>query len=70
MSLVKSLYLVLLFVLLTPGVLVTAVKGGSRTTNAAVHGVLFVFVLYLTYEFVERLAYSYEGFKANKNTGY
>jgi hypothetical protein len=58
MSLAKSLYLILLFVLLTPGVLVTAVKGGSKVTNAAVHGVLFVLVLYLTYGIFERYAYN------------
>ncbi len=64
MGLIKSLYLVLLFVLLTPGVLVTAVKGGSRVTNAVVHGLLFVVVLYLTIGFVQRIAYSYETFGA------
>jgi hypothetical protein len=62
MGLIKSLYLVLLFVLLTPGILVTAVKGGSRVTNAVVHGALFVLVLYLTHGFVQRLAYSNETF--------
>ena len=63
MNLVMSLYLVLLFVLLTPGVLLTLPKGGSRLTVAAVHGVVFVLVYYLTYRLAAGFSASLDGFQ-------
>ncbi len=44
----EALYLVLLFVALTPGVLLTLPKGGSKLKVALVHAVVFAVVLALT----------------------
>jgi len=44
----EALYLVLLFVALTPGVLLTLPKGGSKLKVAVVHAVVFAVVLALT----------------------
>ena len=60
MNLLFSLYVVALFVALTPGVLLTLPKGGSKLTVAVVHGLVFATVLYFTYRTVKRL--TYEGF--------
>jgi len=44
----EALYIVLLFVALTPGVLLTLPKGGSKLKVALVHAVVFAVVLALT----------------------
>jgi hypothetical protein len=43
-----SLYAVVLFYVLTPGVLVSLPPGGSRTTTALTHAVVFGIVWALT----------------------
>jgi hypothetical protein len=52
MDLVLALYTALLFVVLTPGILLTLPKGGSKLTVAAVHGLVFAVVLYFTAKIV------------------
>ena len=52
MNLVLSLYTALLFIVLTPGILLTLPKGGSKLTVAAVHGLVFAVVLYFTAQIV------------------
>jgi len=59
--LLLSLYLVALFVALTPGVLLTLPKGGKRLTVAFVHGLLFAAIWYFTRNAVLRAT---EGFQA------
>jgi len=54
MNLGVSLYLVLLFVALTPGVLLTLPKGGSRLTVAFVHGLVFAVLYHFTLKTVMR----------------
>jgi hypothetical protein len=61
MNLVLPLYTALLFVVLTPGILLTLPKGGSKLTVAAVHGLVFAVVLYFTAKFVVDLTTT-EGF--------
>jgi len=46
------LYVVLLFVLLTPGILLSLPPKGSKLTVAIVHGLVFALVLCLTKNFV------------------
>ena len=58
-----NLYVAALFFVLTPGVLLTLPKGGSKFTVAAVHAAVFALVLQLTYRAVKRLAVRYEGFE-------
>ena len=50
-----SLYAVVLFFLLTPGILVSLPPGGSRTTVALTHAVVFGIVWSLTYKTVMRM---------------
>ena len=49
------LYVAVLFFVLTPGILVKIPSGGSATTVAAVHAVVFA----LIYGFTHKLAWSY-----------
>ena len=46
------LYIVSLFFVLTPGILVTLPAGGSKTTVAIVHALLFALIFWLTHKFV------------------
>jgi len=55
------LYSALLFFALTPGILVTLPKGGSKMVVAATHAVIFAIVCHLTHRRVMR--YLYEGFE-------
>jgi len=53
-----SLFVTLLFVLLTPGVLVTLPsKGSSLLTVAVVHGLVFALVYHLTHKAVWKALY-------------
>ena len=52
MNLAVSLYIAVLFVALTPGVLLTLPKGGARLTVAFVHGLVFAVVYYFTQQAV------------------
>jgi hypothetical protein len=53
MKLLTSLYLAALFVILTPGILLTLPARGSRLTVAVVHGIVFVVIYQLTIGLVE-----------------
>jgi hypothetical protein len=52
MNVYMGVFLALLFVLLTPGVLVSLPPGGSKLVVAATHGVVFALVYCLTYKAV------------------
>ena len=52
MNVYMSLYLALLFVLLTPGVLTSLPPGGSKMVVAGVHGLLFAVVYHFTHKAV------------------
>ena len=64
MHLLMSLFVAALFVALTPGVLLTLPKGGSKLTVAVVHGLVFAVVFQLTHKMVWRVLY--EGFQAEE----
>jgi len=49
-----SLYLAVLFFVLTPGVIVSLPPGGSRITVALTHAVVFAIVFTLTRKLVAR----------------
>ena len=51
-----TLYVALLFFVLTPGVLLRLPPNGGKLTVAAVHAVVFAAVLHFTYKFVGNLA--------------
>ena len=57
MNLYMALYLVFLFVVLTPGVLLRIPPKGSKLVVAAVHGIVFAVVLCLTYNLVSNASY-------------
>jgi hypothetical protein len=61
MSLVCSLYVAILFFVLTPGILLRLPKNGGKFTVAAVHALVFGLILYFTHRFVWRLSSSLEG---------
>ena len=63
MRVLMTLYVAALFFALTPGVLLSLPKGGSKFTVAAVHALVFALVLHFTYRYVKRLALSLEGFE-------
>jgi len=56
------LYTVLLFVLLTPAILVRLPPNGNKWTVAFVHGLIFALVYHFTHHFVLKLSYGFEGF--------
>jgi hypothetical protein len=56
-----SLYLVALFVALTPGVLLTLPKRGKKLTVAVVHGLVFALIWHFTHKVVWRFLHV-EGF--------
>jgi hypothetical protein len=55
MSILFALYLALLFVLLTPGILVHLPKNGSKWTVAIVHAAVFGLVYFLTNGLVKNM---------------
>jgi len=63
MSLVMMLYAALLFVVLTPGVLLRLPPKGSLLTAAVVHALVFALVMYLTSSYVVRAMASISGFE-------
>ena len=60
------LYTILLFVLLTPGILLRLPPKGSPLVVAIVHGVVFAIVMYFTHKTVYRMSVTYgiDGFTA------
>ena len=62
MNLFTSLYIALLFVVLTPGVVLT-LPVGSKLAVAAAHGLVFAVLYHLTYKTVWRLSTRLEGFQ-------
>jgi len=52
MNVYMSMYVALLFVLLTPGVLLSLPPGGSKLVVAATHGVVFALVYCFTKNYV------------------
>lgn len=57
------LYAALLFVVLTPGVLLRLPPKGSLLTVAVVHGVVFALVFCLTSSYVRQLTANISGFE-------
>ena len=64
--LLMGLYVAALFVLLTPGILLTLPPGGSKLTVAVVHGLVFALVYNFTYKMALD-ALDGEGFKMNRS---
>jgi len=62
MNLYMSLYVALLFVLLTPGVLLSLPPGGSKLTVAVVHGLVFAVVYHFTNRTALSICARMEGF--------
>lgn len=52
MDLIFTLYLVILFFLLTPGVLLSLPPKGNKITVAATHAIVFGLVWQITHKFV------------------
>ena len=67
MNLVVAIYMVLLFFVLTPGILLSLPSGSSKKVVALTHGVVFVLVWWLTHKYVWSLSMKLEGYE-NKPT--
>lgn len=52
-----TVYVIILFVLLTPGVLVHLPAHSSRLTSAVVHGLIFAVIFHYTHKFVWNMFY-------------
>ena len=52
-----SLFVVALFFVLTPGILTTLPRGGSKTTVALTHAVIFALVYHFTHKAVWKYLY-------------
>jgi hypothetical protein len=63
MNVVVTLYVALLFVVLTPGILLTLPKGGSKLVVAAVHGLVFAVVYHFTNKAVLKASLHLDGFQ-------
>jgi hypothetical protein len=61
MNLFLTLYVIILFVALTPGVLLRLPPKGSLLTVAIVHGLVFALVYHFTHKIVYRM--SVDGFE-------
>jgi hypothetical protein len=53
-SVLMTLFVALLFVLLTPGILLTLPGGASKLTTAATHGLVFALLFHLSHKAVWR----------------
>jgi len=60
-----SVYVAVLFFVLTPGILLSLPKGGSKHTVAAVHAAVFALVFYFTHKMAWKLSVQLEGFEAH-----
>ena len=61
MSLLVSLYAALLFFVLTPGILLSLPKNGTKFQVAGVHALVFALLFHFTHKLVWRLGVSLEG---------
>ena len=55
MNIIHFIYIIILFFVLTPGVMLSLPPKGSKYTVAAVHALVFALVYAFTYKFVYRL---------------
>jgi len=61
-QLYMSLFIAVLFFVLTPGVLLRLPVGGSKLQVAATHAVVFALVYHFTHKMASNFFYGYEGF--------
>ena len=54
MKFLSIIYIIALFFVLTPGVFLSLPSGGSKTTVALTHAVVFGLVLHLTHKIVKK----------------
>jgi hypothetical protein len=65
MHVVMSLYVALLFFVLTPGVLLSLPKGGSKYMVAGTHALVFALLFHFTHKMAWNLSVSLEGFQGS-----
>jgi hypothetical protein len=68
MNIVMTLYIALLFLVLTPGILVSLPPKGSRLTVALTHAAVFALVYHLTHKMVWRLSLTMERFQGEADS--
>ena len=71
MNVFVTVYIALLFMVLTPGVLLTIPKRGSKLVVAVVHALVFGVVYYFTHKMVWKFSQSLDSFQNKaQTTGY
>jgi hypothetical protein len=70
MCILVSLYAAILFFVLTPGILLSLPKGGSKFQVAAVHALVFAVIFHFTHKLVWRFSISLEGFTEGADVTY
>ena len=65
MNVAMLIYIAVLFVVLTPGVLVTLPPGGSKMVVILVHALLFALIYHLTHKIVYRMTLGMDGFESH-----
>ena len=68
MSLLVTLYVAVLFFLLTPAILVSLPPKGGKFTVAAVHALVFALIFHFTHKLVWRFGVSLEGMVDSSTT--
>jgi hypothetical protein len=68
MSLLVTLYVAVLFFLLTPAILVSLPPKGGKFTVAAVHALVFALIFHFTHKIVWRFGVSLEGMATGEST--
>jgi hypothetical protein len=68
MNLVVFIYMVLLFVVLTPGILLSLPSGASKKIVALTHGIVFSLIWWLTHRYVWELSLNLEGMTSTTST--
>ena len=58
---IMSLYAAILFIVLTPGILLRIPKNGSKWTVTLVHAAVFALVFHFTHKFIWNYFYGREG---------
>jgi hypothetical protein len=69
MHLLFSIYLAVLFFILTPAVMLRLPKKGDKYTVAAVHAIVFAIILHFSAKIVMNFSRKYEGFREGATTG-
>jgi hypothetical protein len=67
MNLLITIYLALLFFVLTPSVLIRLPTNGNKYIVAALHSIIFALIFHFTHNFIWKFTHGVEGLKEGLN---